>query len=108
MNRELTAALMPNGIMQLEWIDSDTKPDAKADKGRQVLEKEIYRRFQEDIYSALLFLGLSDREIPLSVSLEFWRNFTGIFAVKLRQVQDIEQIREKSIFPWRAKRLKKY
>ncbi|MCD5411506.1 MAG: SNF2-related protein [Thermodesulfovibrionales bacterium] len=106
MNRELTAALMPNGIMQLEWIDSDTKPDAKADKGRQVLEKEIYRRFQEDIYSALLFLGLSDREIPLSVSLEFWRNFTGIFAAKLRQVQDIEQIREKIHISLEGKKIK--
>ncbi len=95
MSQELTAVVMPNGTIQLEWIDSDTKTD----KSKQILQKEIYKRFQEDIFSALLFLGLSDKKIPMSVSLEFWRNFTGVFAEKLRQTPDLEEIREKIRIP---------
>lgn len=102
MNQELTAVLMPSGIIQLEWVDADTK----IDKSKQILQKEIDKRFQEDIFSALLFLGLSDRKIPLSVSLEFWRNFAGIFVAQLRQSPDIEQIREKIHIPLKDEKIR--
>jgi len=39
MSRELTAVVMPNGSIRLEWIDSDTKTD----KSKQILQKGIIK-----------------------------------------------------------------
>ncbi len=89
MSQELHAFIMPDGGIQLEWLSSEER----IDKSRQLLEKEIFRRFGEEKYSAFLFLGFGDKSIPLSDSLDFWRGFAGLFAKKISLTPDLEQIR---------------
>lgn len=75
--------------MLLEWSPSEER----IPKSRQLLEKEIFRRFAADKDSALLFLSFSDKSVPLSDSLNFWRTFAGLFAKKISLTPDLEQIR---------------
>jgi len=89
MNQQLTAVIMPGGDMLLEWSPSEER----IPKSRQLLEKEIFRRFAADKDSALLFLSFSDKSVPLSDSLNFWRTFAGLFAKKISLTPDLEQIR---------------
>ena len=91
MNQELHTFIMPDGGIQLEWLSSEER----IHKSRQLLEKEIFRRFGEDKDSAFLFLGFGGKSIPLSDSLNFWRSFAGLFAKKISQTADLEQIRQK-------------
>jgi len=90
MNRDLNAVIMPDGDIQLEWSNAEER----IPKSRQVLEQEIFRRFSTDKYSAFLFLGFSEKSVPLSDSLNFWRAFGGLFAEKIRMTPDREQIRQ--------------
>ncbi len=90
ISSELYAVILPGGDVQLEL----TPTEERIPKSRQLLEKEISRRFIEDKDSAFLFLGFSDKSIQLSDSLNFWRAFAGIFAEKLRVTPDLEQMRE--------------
>ena len=95
MHKELIAVILPNSAIQLEWIDSE----AKIDKSTQISQKEILKRFQENFASALLFLSFSDKDVKLSVSLDFFRNFTRLFARKLSHTPNLETIREKISIP---------
>ncbi|NTU41873.1 MAG: DEAD/DEAH box helicase [Nitrospirales bacterium] len=90
MSLELHALLMPDGDIQLEWATSEER----IPKSRQLLEKEIFRRFSEEKASAFLFLGFSEKSVPLSDSLTFWRSFAGLFARKIGLTPDLEQIRQ--------------
>ncbi len=91
MNQQLTAVIMPGGDLLLEWSPSEER----IPKSRQLLEKEIFRRFAADKDSTFLFLGFSDKSVPLSDSLNFWRTFAGLFAKKISLTPDLEQIRQR-------------
>jgi non-specific serine/threonine protein kinase len=91
MNRELVVVVMPNGSLQLEWADAE----GSINKSTKLLQEEIYKRSVSDPDSWLLFLGFCDRRVPLSPSLDYWRDFTGIFAYKLSQTPDLEIIRHR-------------
>ncbi len=91
MNRELVVVVMPNSSLQLEWADAE----GSINKSTKLLQEEIYKRSVSDPDSWLLFLGFCDRRVPLSPSLDYWRNFTGIFAHKLSQTPDLEIIRHR-------------
>ena len=95
MYRELNAVILPNDAIQLEWNDSELK----IDKSAQILQKEIFKRFQEDFSSALLFLSFCDKNVELSLSLNFLRKFACLFAHKLSHTPDLEKIREKISIP---------
>ncbi|HSB31550.1 MAG TPA: SNF2 helicase-associated domain-containing protein, partial [Candidatus Sulfobium mesophilum] len=90
MNRELHAVIMPGGDIQLEWSPSEER----IAKSRQLLEQEIFRRFNADKDSAFLFLGFNDKSIQLSDSINFWRAFADMFAEKIRMTPDRERVRE--------------
>jgi non-specific serine/threonine protein kinase len=77
MNQELNVVVMPNGSFQLEWADTQ---DA-INKSSQLLQEEIYKQFSADTDSWLLFLGFCDHQVSLSLSLDYWRNFTGAFLI---------------------------
>ncbi len=79
----------------MEW----NEVSEQISKSRQILQKEIFRRFKTDFKSFLLFLSLSDRSLPLSPSLDYWRSFTGIFADKLSHTPDLESIRDAVTVP---------
>ncbi|MEW6586178.1 MAG: hypothetical protein AB1442_11285 [Nitrospirota bacterium] len=89
--QELNAVVMPNGSIQMEWTDTGEQ----INKNRHLLQREIYRRFVSDSEAGLLFLGFCDRTIPLSPSIEFLREFAGLFAKKLRLTPDLEVIRHR-------------
>lgn len=89
--RELSAVIMPNGSLQLEWTDTEDT----VSKSQKLLQEEVYSRFVSGADSWLLFLCFSDNRIPLSPSLSFLRNFIGLFAKKLIQTPDLEILRHK-------------
>ena len=91
MNEELDVVVMPNGSLQLEWTDAQ---DAVS-KSTELMQKEIYKRFTADIDSWLLFLGFCDQQVPLSPSLYYWRDFSGVFAQNLCRTPDLEALRHK-------------
>ena len=91
MNRELIVVVMPNGSLQLEWTDAEEN----INKSSRLLQEEISRRFISDPDSWLLFLGFCHKRVSLSPSLDYWRNFAGLFAHKLSQTPDLEIIRHR-------------
>ncbi|MBW1801329.1 MAG: ATP-dependent helicase, partial [Deltaproteobacteria bacterium] len=90
-NQELNVVVMPNGSLQLEWADTQDT----INKSSRLLADEIYERFETDSDSWLLFLGFCDHQVPLSPSLDFWRNIAGEFAKKLCRTPDLEVLRHK-------------
>ncbi|MCK5215399.1 MAG: DEAD/DEAH box helicase [Candidatus Omnitrophica bacterium] len=93
MNKELIAVILPDGTIQLEWIDAQDK----INKSTQILEKEILKQFQEGLPSCLLFLGFCDKTVGLSPSLGFLRDFSRLFALKLSHTPNLELIRDKAV-----------
>ena len=73
MNQEVIVVVMPNGLLQLEWTNTQ---DAVS-KDSRLLQEEIYKHFTADADSWLLFLGFCDHQVLLSPSLDYWRSFTG-------------------------------
>ena len=76
MNQELIVVVMPNGLLQLEW----TNTQDVVSKDSRLLQEEIYKRFTADTDSWLLFLGFCDHQVSLFPSLDYWRSFTGDMA----------------------------
>ncbi len=91
MNRELIVVVMPNGSLQLEWTDAEEN----INKSSRLLQEEISKRFISDPDSWLLFSGFCDKRVSISPSLDYWRNFAGLFAHKLSQTPDLEIIRHR-------------
>jgi superfamily II DNA or RNA helicase len=92
MFKELTAVLLPGGRLDLEW----TGVEEAVDKGQQILQEELSRRFAEDYGSFLLFLGFADPSVPLSASLDFWRRVAAAFTHALVKTPDLEALRHKA------------
>lgn len=92
MNQELNIVVMPNGLLQPEWTDTQEA----VNKSTQLLQEEIFSRYQADENSWLLFAGFCDKTVLLSPSLNFWRNFAGVFTKKLSRIPDIETLRHKA------------
>lgn len=89
---QLNAALLPNGRIELEW----SPVEAPIGRDQRLLQDELWKRMDEDYESALLFLGFSDRSVPLSLSLDYWRKVTGRFAEELVRTPDLEVLRHKA------------
>lgn len=88
MNKELHVVIMPEGSLQLEW----STIEENIAKSSLLLQEEIFKRFHAEP-SWLLFLSFCDQKVPLSASLGYWRNFTALFARKLRLTPDLELLR---------------
>ncbi len=91
INQDLIAVVLPNGSLQLEW----TAAAETIHKSRELLQREIYKRFVRDAGACLLFLGFSDSRVPLSESLDFWRSFSRLFTERLSRTPDLEILRER-------------
>ena len=98
MNQELTIVIMPNGSLELEWQDIQ----GAVSKSGRLLQEEIYKRFAANNDSWLLFLGFFDHQVLLSPSLEFWRDFTGLFTKRLIQTPDLDVLRHRVIITYEA------
>lgn len=86
MYQELNAVIMPNGSIQMEWTDAGER----INRSQHLLQQELFKRFVSDSESAFLFLGFCDRTVPLSPSLTYLKEFTGLFADRLRLTPDLE------------------
>jgi non-specific serine/threonine protein kinase len=92
---DLIAVVMPDGALVLEW-----RPAQEAvDKSRRLLQEAIYQRFVDGAGSWRLFLGFSDREVPLSPSVDFWRRLASRFTAGLARTPDIEALRHRVTVP---------
>jgi hypothetical protein len=87
--RELDAALLPSGRIELEW----SSVEDRVGRDQKRLQDELWKRRDDDYESFLLFLGFSDSSIPLSISLDYWRTVTGRFADALVKTPDLEVLR---------------
>lgn len=101
---ELNIIVMPNGSLLPEWTDTK-KP---ANKSSRLLQEEIYRHFGNGTDLWLLFLGFCDQQVPLSPSLNFWRNFTGLFVKKLTRMPDLEILRHTVQVPLKKTELRQH
>ncbi|HYA86229.1 MAG TPA: DEAD/DEAH box helicase, partial [Nitrospirota bacterium] len=66
-------------------------------KDQDILQREIFRRFNDNPDSSFLFLGFCNKSVPLSPSLDYWRKVCGLFARKLTHTPDLETLRHKVI-----------
>ncbi len=89
LNRELSVVVLPSGALQAEWVETKEY----INKSSSLLQEEILNRFVSDTDAGLLFLGFCDKNVPLAPSLDFWRNFAGLFARKLSRTPDLEILR---------------
>ena len=93
MNKELIAVILPNGSIQLEWIDTKDK----INQSSKILQKEIFKQSQQTFASCMLFLGFCDISVNISSSLGFLRDFAHLFAQKLSHTPNLEFIRDKIV-----------
>ncbi len=87
-DKELHVIVMPDGSLQPEWSPAEEP----IEKSSELLQQEIFERFRSES-SWLLFLSFCDQKVPLSNSLNYWRNFTALFAHKLSMTPELEQLR---------------
>lgn len=90
-DRELAAVIMPNGFINLEWIDTEET----IYQDSRLLQEEIYDRYTSENDSWLFYLAFYDQGSPLHPSLNYLREFTGLFGRKLRLTPDIEDLRHR-------------
>lgn len=90
MNQELISVILPSETIQLEWNSTNEK----INKSTQILQKEIFKRFQKNFDACLLFLGFCDASVGLSPSLAFLRDMAEVFTQKLSHTPNLEFIRE--------------
>jgi non-specific serine/threonine protein kinase len=88
-SRELTASITPTGSIRLEWMDADEP----AGKAGSLLQEKIYRRYESEPVSWLLYLSFADKGVPLPPSLHFLRSFCGCFARRLSLTPELETLR---------------
>ncbi len=92
-NKSLITAVLPDHSLQLEW----EVVKGRIGKSTALLQDEIFSLYEQDPEGWLLYLGLTDGEVALSVSLDFWRRFAGCFVRHLRLTPDLETLRGKVI-----------
>jgi len=90
-NRHLDVVVMPDGVFFLEWSE---KADPVS-KSTALLQEEVFKRFASGGDSWLLFLGFCDKEVDLSPSLSYWRDFAARFARTLIRTPDLEVLRHR-------------
>ena len=88
-NQDLIAVLLPQGQPQLEWAAAG----ARMGRSRLLLQEELAARFEEGGQGWLLGLGFADVDVPLSPSLNFWRDVAGRFTRQLLRTPDLETLR---------------
>lgn len=89
-NAELTAVLMPDGTIQLEWTPLTT---GEVNQHSLSLQNEIYARYADEPNGWLFFLGFCSKSILLPPSLAFWRTCSSLFIQKLKLTPDLEELR---------------
>jgi len=92
MFKELIAICLSDHRIEMEWQET-AEP---VNKDQELLQNELYKKHQEDFGSFLLFLGFCNRSTPLSVSVDLFRKFSGLYIKKLTQTPGLEILREQA------------
>jgi non-specific serine/threonine protein kinase len=92
----LAVALQPGALLILERESAPSSPDHKE---LQELEKDLELAFAENPAFFLIKLGLAHPSLPMSSSLNFWREFSSAFPRKILLLPDVETLREKVRIP---------
>jgi len=92
--RELVAILLPDDLL-LEWRECA----APAPEAATAVQQEAFRRFHEGGWDWLFRLGFTPEELPLSVSLGYWRRLAAGFAKHLALTADLEELRHRVTVP---------
>jgi SNF2 family DNA or RNA helicase len=88
MAKELIAIIEPHGEYALDWQEANTEEFK--------ICHDLYKRYENDPYGALLFLGFQPAEVLLSPSLFFLKNVASEFVRALSKTPDLELLREKA------------
>ncbi len=91
-DKELIALIHREGF-EVDWQETEEP----IDKGLILLQDEWYRKFQENAYESLFYLGFSDQSAPMSDSIRFLGVAAASFAKALSRTSDLESLREKAI-----------
>jgi len=91
--KELFVIILANGSFELDWQITAEQMDS----GQLAFQEEAYKRFLKNANEALIFLGFSDRTVPMSDSLHYLRLIGYSFVKKLSMNPDIEVLREKIV-----------
>ncbi|MCD6430579.1 MAG: DEAD/DEAH box helicase [Deltaproteobacteria bacterium] len=83
---QLTAVVMPDGAIQLEWTATSESPPENSS-----LQHEIYEYYSAEPESWLFYLGFCNKKSALSPSLSFWRHFSSLFIRELKLTPDLEE-----------------
>ncbi|HDQ26311.1 MAG TPA: DEAD/DEAH box helicase [bacterium] len=92
MYKELNVICQPDSIIELEWRETEEP----VNKSQELLQNELYKKYEKNFSGFLLFLGFCSQSTPLSASLDTFRKFAGMYVRKFTQTPDLEDLREKA------------
>jgi len=92
MHRELVFIAHPEGHFELDWVDDDSV----VSKSQSLLQEHIFSKYNENKGLSLLYLGSSDKNVPLSSSLSWLRELCFLFIRGLSQIPEIGKVRQKA------------
>lgn len=91
-NKELIVQIQQDGF-ELDWQEIQRKPDAS----QVSVQEELYRRFRDDPYKELMFLGFSDQAMSMPDSVRFLGCIATAFVKMLSRNSDVELLRERVV-----------
>lgn len=91
-NKELIAYIRQDGF-ELDWQETEDQ----IENSKISLQENLYRRFKEDPYKFLFYMGCSDQTGTLSDSIHFLGTVAANFVKALSRDPDIELTRDKII-----------
>ncbi len=92
IHRELIALIYREGF-ELDWQETEGQIDGKV----ILLQDELYRKFKENAYESLFYLGFSGQSASLSDSVHFLGVIAASFVKALSKTSDLESLREEII-----------
>jgi len=97
-NKILVTSILPNGHISLEWeVKTSVRTSLPENHDRKRLEKLLLETTQKTGADKsgewLIVLGLSDLQIPLSATLDFWRKFALAFIRLVRNNPESSDVR---------------
>ena len=91
MPKELTAVIISDNSLELEWIETREE----ISKDQSMLQEELYKRYKSGPGWLLLYLAFCNNKINLNGSLDYFRAFAGLFGEKLRMNPDLDKLERK-------------
>ena len=98
IDKELIAILKSDGMFELGWQVAEVQMiEGKIAKKQIEFQQEIYKRFLNNAYESLFYLGFIERKAFISESLNYLRLVAAAFVRNLSKNPDIKLLREKTI-----------